>query len=364
MQKNTLYNRHRVMTRLIIYIIAAILPLQVLAEQMPVKVTGIGFIVGGDVATARDQAIRDAQIRAVEQVCGLSVDARTVLHKTLLIDDTAFTRTRGVVKKYQILEERFEKYGLYSVTLEALVDTVVVADELSRLAGEKKVLLIRCDRGREKNSQDDILINKLAQDFNDAGFSLAQTSLDTINFQTLDSEKINTLSNIKGYDIVISLMLESTEASCPAKNFCAGLAQGFVRLYAGDSKIKIADEKVNSIRGFGNTPGLARKEALVKGAEGLKNALMASLFHPQEKTVKVVVHKIPDYEGYKSLKKIIKTLRWVQDVKDDTVGYHKVKSVFIVRCTQNLDLFGAMLDKIGEYRFMGRNSNVFTLEAK
>ena len=56
------------------------IPVNSLGAEMRVKADGVGFMIGGDRAAARDRAIRDAQVRALEQAMGIEIDARTALH--------------------------------------------------------------------------------------------------------------------------------------------------------------------------------------------------------------------------------------------------------------------------------------------
>ena len=115
-----------------------------LAFSQPVTVTveGVGFLAGGDAAAARDRAIADAQVRAVEQAVGVKVDARAALHKSLLIADTVITHTQGMVRNYKILHEQIDPSGLYRVKLQAEVDPEIMEAQFAAAAGAKRVLLI------------------------------------------------------------------------------------------------------------------------------------------------------------------------------------------------------------------------------
>ena len=78
----------------------------------------------------------------------------------------------------------------------------------------------------------------------------------------------------------------------------------------------------------------------------------------------MAVIDIPDLEGYRRLKMQMEALRWVKQVKADSVGYHPVKSVFHVRFAQRPALFAGMLDKLGAYRLIGNSRLAFTLTAR
>ena len=333
------------------------------AEPARVTVTGVGFIAGGDTAAARDQAIRDAHIRALEQAMGIEIDAKTALHKSLLVDDTVITRTKGAVREYTILEEGRTGFGLYRVKMEAVVDRVAMADELLKEAGRRRILIIIPTRKNGPGNGCAVLLEILAPLFSEAGFSLSRAELPETDFRILDFQKTIDVSKRTGADLVVTLDLASEAPQCMTDNYCAGRAGGFVRIYSGRTGKMIAEEKASGIRGFGNTAALASGKAHAQAADALADGLMGQLMKPRSRRLKVAFKGVPDFETYRSLRNQILALRWVRQVREDTVGYHPLKSVFWVEYAQDPDMLAAMLDKLGGYRFAGRTGRVLTLEA-
>ena len=253
------------------------------AAVVTLTATGVGFMANGDVAAARDRAVRDAQVRALEKAMGVIVDARTALHKSLLIDDTVLTRTKGMIRSYRVLKEGKAPHGLYGVTIEAHVDRVVMADELVRMAGEKRVLLVRADKSSMGDAGDRILLGALAEAFSNAGFKLARTILPRADFRLMDGEKVRKLAEETGNDLVVRLQLEEADPECPTENFCACRANGSARLYEGGAGTLLAAETVEDIRGFGNTASTAAGDVLKKGAKALVDSMMGQLLFPGKK---------------------------------------------------------------------------------
>ena len=93
-----------------------------------VTVDGVGAVIG-DVAAARDEAIRDALRLAVEQALGVSVQGRTLMVDFQVVEDRVLGRSEGFVREYRVLREARDA-DLYRVTVEAHVDTEVMIDDL------------------------------------------------------------------------------------------------------------------------------------------------------------------------------------------------------------------------------------------
>ncbi len=335
------------------------------AAQYEVEVTGVGFIQGGDVAAARDRAIKDAQVRALEKAVGITVDARTALHRSLLVDDTILTRTKGVVRDYKVVAEGPGEFGLYSVTLKALVDTVELADSLLKAAGDKKVLLLFREHADGKAAGSRVLLEELAVFFGRAGFETSYTGLPAGEPLLLDKQRIRAIAGESGSDVIAVAELATHALSCATVNFCSGLADGHVGLYNGKTGEEIL-EKIALLgqKGFGNTRAAADRDALQKGAASLLEKVSAALFKTRQRSFRVVVKNLPDHAAYRSLRRNLETLRWVSEVREDTVGYHPVKSVFFLKFSREPKLLAGMLDKMGRFNFLGRTGVAFVMEAR
>ncbi len=101
-------------------------------EVRTVTAEGVGAILAGDVALARDRAIKDAQRNAVELTVGVLIDATTINHNYTLIKDEIYARSTGYVQDYKILEE-WQETGLLRLIIQARVTTAPLQKDLDRV---------------------------------------------------------------------------------------------------------------------------------------------------------------------------------------------------------------------------------------
>ncbi len=105
-------------------------------EEAPKEViaSGLGSIVAGDVAHARDDAIEDAHRKALEQVVGLMIESETLVENYQVLEDNIFSKTQGYIQTYEVVKEGKRDEMLYEVTLKALVKTSNLQSDLDGIA--------------------------------------------------------------------------------------------------------------------------------------------------------------------------------------------------------------------------------------
>ncbi len=81
---------------------------------------GVGVVLGGDRAIARDNAINDALRKAVEQAVGTMVSSETLVQNFQTLNDRIYTQTQGYIQNYKVLTETSDG-KLYQVTIQAAV---------------------------------------------------------------------------------------------------------------------------------------------------------------------------------------------------------------------------------------------------
>lgn len=95
---------------------------------------GYAAIRGGDVPGAREAAIQDALVRALEQKIGIEVTASKASNNYMLTEYRVRSSVSGTVKTYNVLSESRQN-GVYEVTVQALFrDDVVRNLELDRVS--------------------------------------------------------------------------------------------------------------------------------------------------------------------------------------------------------------------------------------
>lgn len=102
------------------------------AQTQSVTAEGTAGILGGDQGIARDNAIRDAQRKAVEQAVGAMIASETLVENFQVLRDSVYSKSQGYIQKYDIVKEGAQK-DLYNVTISAIVTTGPLKDDLSAL---------------------------------------------------------------------------------------------------------------------------------------------------------------------------------------------------------------------------------------
>lgn len=91
-----------------------------------IRVIGLGIVPAGTSGTqaealARRAAISDAYRQIAEQIGGVDVDASTTVENLMLTNMTVRTHVSALIKGAAIIEEKQQRDGSYTVTLEVPV---------------------------------------------------------------------------------------------------------------------------------------------------------------------------------------------------------------------------------------------------
>jgi hypothetical protein len=140
-----------------------------------VEVTGEAMIDNGDLPGAKKRSLVEAQKKAVEEVVGVHVSAKTMVEKAITIDQTILAKSEGYISKFEVLKDWAEP-PYYKTRIRAYVMYGKVSDDL-KAAG----LLNRPEVGHPRVAV--LLTEKVdgvSQDFSadGAGRALAQSLLD------------------------------------------------------------------------------------------------------------------------------------------------------------------------------------------
>jgi hypothetical protein len=135
---DSVWRRGGLMKKNLGYVLSAMTVVLILAtwanadEVRTVTAEGVGAVLAGDMALARDRAIKDAQRNAVELTVGVLIEAKTINHNYTLIKDEIYARSAGYVQDYKILEE-WQETGLLRVIIQARVTTALLQKDLDRV---------------------------------------------------------------------------------------------------------------------------------------------------------------------------------------------------------------------------------------
>jgi len=104
------------------------------SEIREVTAAGMGSIVNGDVAHAKDDAVEDALRNAVEQTLGTMIQSETLAQNFTVVEDNIFSKTQGYIQKYDILEQGKRDAQIYEVKVRALIKASELKDDLDAIA--------------------------------------------------------------------------------------------------------------------------------------------------------------------------------------------------------------------------------------
>jgi hypothetical protein len=126
---------------------ALLAPLHTHAAEVTAE--GVAAVINGNIASAKNQALINAQRAAVEQGVGLILDSKTRMENFQVIKDEVLTSSQGYVTKYLVVSEGQTPDRLsYKVKIKAEVAQNLLEDKLSALRilhkkmGNKRVMVI------------------------------------------------------------------------------------------------------------------------------------------------------------------------------------------------------------------------------
>lgn len=101
-------------------------------ETKDIIAEGVGAVVAGNQAKARDEALRDAMRKSVEQAVGTLISSETIVENFQLLSDRIYTRTSGYIHSYQVVSEGAEG-ELFRIRIRAQVALGQVKDDLAAI---------------------------------------------------------------------------------------------------------------------------------------------------------------------------------------------------------------------------------------
>ena len=110
---------------------------------------GMGSIISGDIAKAKDDAVADALRNAVETTVGMLISSETLVKNFQTVDDRIYSHSAGYISSYNIITESHDKYT-YKVKVNAVVklgsiknDLAAIGLLLSRKGKPRMMLLVQ-----------------------------------------------------------------------------------------------------------------------------------------------------------------------------------------------------------------------------
>jgi hypothetical protein len=186
----------------------------VFAQQaQTITAEGVGAVVGGDRAIARDQAIQDALRKAVEQAVGILVSSETMVQNFQTLNDKIYTQTQGYVQNYRVLSET-PGPNVHQVTIQATVAIGDLEKDLQALGfllgqvGKPRIMILVAEQqigqqsfnywwGTARATQADLNIaeNTIMDRFREKGFDIVDPQAQAGNIKIPPAYQVVELSN-------------------------------------------------------------------------------------------------------------------------------------------------------------------------
>lgn len=174
---------------LILFLLCGSLPVFPQQAQV-VTAEGVGAVIGGDRAIARDQAIQDALRKAVEQAVGTLVSSETMVQNFQTLSDKIYTQSQGYIQNYQIVSET-PGPNVHQVTIRATVALGNLEKDLQALGfllgqvGKPRIMILVAEQqigqqyynywwGTHRGTQADLNVaeNTIMDRFREKGFDI------------------------------------------------------------------------------------------------------------------------------------------------------------------------------------------------
>jgi len=309
-----------------------------------VTVEGVGSISSFDRGRARDEAIRDAFRRAVEQAVEVLVTAETYVENFQVIRDNIISRAEGYIVCYNVRKETIEK-DFYRVTLEALVlpstlklDLFDLHIMIKDVIGNPRVMIMIDEQNLGEKQHFSIIESKLRTLFSDKGFYLVdQEQIDKIRVSEMARKALAgdmnaalalALESDLNSDIII---LGKASTTLLAKDISgspmdSAMAQADIRVVITQSAQNVGNFYKES-KGLSTTEQAAGNEALANLAAELGNDLLQKTIDAfniaaagRVRSVRVVVTGVHDFLESDKLAQWIGNLRGVERVSQRSFG--------------------------------------------
>ena len=254
------------------------------SEEKEIVVDGAAPVSGENIEGARNNAVKDALRKAVEQGVGTLMDADSILQDDLLMEKI-YTSTRGYITGYKIIKERREQNGLYRVKIRAVVKPGILVDTLIKLGLYKCMMdypriLVICSPDAQvtdaAGAAESVFLKTLVDkhfDLVDPGVSL---KLHDDTKSLLKADTINNAAAKLGLEhhaeIVLLYGVKAKPAGFDGMMETASVTMRVKAIVTTTAQILFADEQ--SISGIGESADIACLNGARRAAENIASPMI------------------------------------------------------------------------------------------
>ena len=182
-------------------------------QVQTITAEGVGVVIGGDRAIARDSAISDGLRKAVEQAVGTMVSSETLVQNFQTLNDRIYTQTQGYIQNYKILSENAGP-NLYQVTVQATVAMGDLQKDLQALGillgqvGKPRIMILIAEQnigkqyfyywwGSQRGEQADLTVaeNTIMDRFREKGFDFVDHNVQSKDIKVAPAFQVADLND-------------------------------------------------------------------------------------------------------------------------------------------------------------------------
>jgi hypothetical protein len=342
------------------------------AEIRAVIAEGYGTVIGGDLAQARDEAIVDARVRALEQVAGVFVDAATLIENELLLDAVVRDTTQGLLTSYRVLQEGPVGDGRYRVQIEARVAPDDVRQRLQGLTSDAALVLMVPEANVGRPNDPPIVQQLLAARLLDTGYRVADPA-QVARVRERDRQRAhadNDLDAVRGITgrflagyLVVGHAL--SEPSQVIDGIVSARARVSLRVIEAESGRTIVSRDLGEVRGFDLSPERAGQKALRAAGAAAADDLIEQLdrhFRRKERTLEVKILGLKGLDELERFRILLQSLRWVSDVQPQR--FDATEAVVTVRYPEKTLYLAGRIGREPGYRVLEFDRTRLVVQAR
>lgn len=323
------------------------------APSPEVVATGEATIYHGDLAGARERAVRAGLLRALERYAGLRIEASTLISRGELIGREVKAHTHGFVSSFEVVDERRDGDQLV-VTLRVTVAESPVEESLRHYLPATTVLLLARETNLGRPVEGQILGAVLSDPF--VRGSLVVPAAETLTganaaapanlYSGPDPDAVRELGLrfLSGLVVVANASTRELDTSAESLGYAVepsvlrpvAAASGNIWVLDGRTGETIASRRFDDVRGSDATDAeRAGAEALASLGDEMKRFIVDVLSrHVSELgfPLRVIVTGPQAAGGAPRVRQVLETTRWVESVELTEEG--PGRSVLEVTCRE------------------------------
>ena len=323
------------------------------------RATGNATIMLNDVSAARDEAIIDAQLKTIQEIVGVHIDAEAILANEKLIHDNIVVKSEGFIEAYKVVEGSGQvKDGIYSIKIDAKVSEKEILNTLSGNTSEKSILILIKD---ERSPPSAVPVeNVITQSFTEAGLKVFQSAekANEINIENKFREQLADVG-LRYLSRIIIYGEVYFEGEKKDSDYHYARYSGFLKAVQTDTKEIVWDKVIKPVQGIGKDDHQAITNAYNNTAKSFADEAIQFFRKHFRREITVHVEGLRNSDDFSVCSRLLSHLRWVDDFQAGE--FNEFKSKFTFKYSYPIDLLAKKLETDNRFVVRKRNSRYLDL---